>query len=93
MNYTTVGVIDTVFDEETVGQNGFKKRAVWIVTDEQYSQVLEIQFTQHNVDQLDGYEVGQKVQITFNIQGRKTNHATYGERVFNTNIGFQITRV
>lgn len=60
MSYQIDGVIDTVFPEETVGQNGFKKRVLWLKTEEQYSQTLEIQFTQYNVELLDGYQSGER---------------------------------
>ena len=40
MSYQIDGVIDTVFPEEAVGQNGFKKRVLWLKTEEQYSQTL-----------------------------------------------------
>lgn len=93
MSYTAIGIIDAVFPEETVGNNGFKKRVLWIKTEEQYSQILEFQFTQQNTDLLDGLSPGEKVQINFNINGRKTDHPQHGERVFNSNVGFQIKRL
>ena len=30
MSYTTEGTIETIFDEETHGNNGFKKRVIWL---------------------------------------------------------------
>jgi len=93
MSYKVIGIVDTVFNEETVGNNGFLKRLIWIQTEEQYSQVLQIEFNKANTDLLDGYEPGQKVEVTFNINGRKNNSSQYGERVFNSLVGFQIKRL
>ena len=58
MSYEFNGTVDTVFNEETVGQKGFKKRVLWVKTDEQYPQDLEIQFNQQNTSKLDGIKAG-----------------------------------
>lgn len=89
MSYVIDGVIDTVFNEETVGQNGFKKRVLWLKTEEQYSQTLEVQFTQQNTDMLDGYKAGEKVRVTMGVGGRK-NTKNGEDRVFNSLNGFGI---
>ena len=91
MSYIVEGVIDTVFNEETVGNNGFKKRVLWITTEEQYSQTLEIQFTQNNTDMLDGYKAGEKVKVSVNVNGRK-NTKNGEDRVFNSLVGYSISR-
>ena len=72
MSYTTEGTIETIFDEETHGNNGFKKRVIWLKTEEQYSQTLEIQFTQYNVELLDGYQSGERVRVILGIADEKT---------------------
>lgn len=86
------GVIDTVFNEEQIGNNGFKKRVLWLKTEEQYSQTLEIQFTQQNTDLLDGFGHGDRVKVTFGIAGRK-NEKDGKERVFNSLNGFGISKL
>ena len=92
MNVTIEGIIDTVFNEETVGANNFKKRVLWLKTEEQYSNTLEIQFTQHNTDLLDGVKSGERVRVTFGIAGRK-NEKDGKERVFNSLNGFGISKL
>lgn len=92
MNVTIEGIIDTVFNEETHGNNGFKKRVLWLKTEEQYSNTFEIQFVQHNVDLLDGLKSGDRVRITMGIQGRK-NEKDGKERVFNSLNGFGIAKI
>ena len=92
MSYVIDGVIDTVFDEEIVGNNGFKKRILWLKTEEQYSQTLEIQFTQYNTELLDGFQSGERVRVMFGIAGRK-NEKDGKERVFNSLNGFGISKL
>ena len=72
MSYTTEGTIETIFDEETHGNNGFKKRVIWLKTEEQYSQTLEIQFTQYNVGLLDGFHNGDRVRVRTEEKPKKT---------------------
>ena len=92
MSYTTEGTIETIFDEETHGNNGFKKRVIWLKTEEQYSQTLEIQFTQYNVDLLDGFEHGDRVRVTMGVNGRKIEKDGK-EKVFNSLNGFGIAKI
>ena len=92
MSYIIDGVIDTVFNEEEFGTNGFKKRVLWLKTEEQYSNTLEIQFTQQNTDLLDGLKSGERVRVTFGIAGRK-NEKDGKERVFNSLNGFGISKL
>ncbi len=92
MSYTTEGTIETIFDEETHGNNGFKKRVIWLKTEEQNSQTLEIQFTQYNVGLLDGFQNGDRVRVTMGVNGRK-NEKDGKERVFNSLNGFGIAKI
>jgi single-strand DNA-binding protein len=92
MSYEIEGLVDSVFNEETVGNNGFKKRILWLKTEEQYPQELEIQFNQNNTDLLDGFKEGDRVKVSVNVNGRKN---TKGEvvRIFNSLVGYRIKRL
>ena len=92
MSYTTEGTIETIFPEETHGNNGFKKRVIWLKTEEQYPQTLEVQFTQYNVGLLDGFHNGDRVRVTLGVNGRKTEKDGK-ERVFNSLNGFGIAKI
>ena len=91
MSYEIEGVVDTVFNEEIVGTNNFKKRVLWVTTEEQYSQTLEVQFNQNNVDMLDGVKEGDRVKVSVNVNGRKNTKGD-NTRVFNSLVGFRISR-
>ena len=73
-----------------MGQNGFEKRDLVIITEEQYPQTIIIQFTQQRCDLLDSLQVGQFVKVYINIRGREWR-SPYGEiKYFNTIEGWKI---
>ena len=52
------GKIKRIGKTETFGTGGFKKRELVLVTEEQYPQMLAIEFTQDKCDLLDKHKVG-----------------------------------
>ncbi len=85
-----IGKIKLIKPTETVGNNGFQKRDVVVVTDEQYPQFLSVQFIQDKCTLLDQYQVGQDVKISINLRGREWINPE-GEAVyFNTIQGWRI---
>ena len=84
------GRVKQIFPSQMVGQNGFEKRDLVIVTEEQYPQTIIIQFTQQRCDLLDSLQVGQVVKVYINIRGREWR-SPYGEiKYFNTIEGWKI---
>ena len=84
------GRIKQIFPSQMLGQNGFEKRDLVIVTEEQYPQTIIIQFTQQRCDLLDSLQVGQFVKVYINIKGREWR-SPYGEtKYFNTIEGWKI---
>ena len=78
------GQIKKIFPSEYVGANGFEKRDLVIVTEEQYPQTIIIQFTQGRCALLDNVRVGERVKAYINIKGREWTNP-YGEtKYFNT---------
>ncbi|ACU92432.1 conserved hypothetical protein [Capnocytophaga ochracea DSM 7271] len=84
------GQIKVIFATETVGQNGFQKRDLVITTDGQYPQDIIIQFTQGNCALLDTLQVGQRVKVHFNLQGREWTSPQGEVKYFNTVLGWKI---
>jgi len=85
-----IGKIHLIGKTEVVGSAGtFKKRTVVVVTDEQYSQSIPIDFVQDKCDLLNSYSIGQEVKISINIRGNEYNGKFYvslnGWRIENTN--------
>ena len=84
------GRIKQIFPSQIIGQNGFEKRDLVIVTEEQYPQTIIIQFTQQRCDLLNNLQVGQNVKVYINIRGREWR-SPYGEtKYFNTIEGWRI---
>jgi single-strand DNA-binding protein len=79
-----VAVIKRIEETKVVGTNGFEVRELVVVTEEQHSQTLSIQFTQGRVILLDGFAVGQKVKVHVNLKGNeviKDNKATVWNKI------------
>ena len=84
------GRINQIFPSQVIGQNGFEKRDLVIVTEENYPQTIIIQFTQQRCDLLNNLQVGQNVKVYINIRGREWR-SPYGEtKYFNTIEGWKI---
>ena len=78
------GQIKKIFPSEYVGANGFEKRDLVIVTEEQYPQTIIIQFTQGRCELLDNVRVGERVKVYINIKGREWTNPQGETKYFNT---------
>lgn len=84
------GRIKQIFAPESVGANGFQKRDLVITTEEQYPNDIIIQFTQSKCALLDTLQVGQMVNVHFNLQGREWTSPQGEVKYFNTVLGWKI---
>ena len=84
------GRIKQIFPSQMLGQKGFEKRDLVIVTEEQYPQTIIIQFTQQRCDLLDSLQVGQNVKVYINIRGREWTNPQGETKYFNTIEGWKI---
>ena len=84
------GRIKQIFPSQVIGQNGFEKRDLVIVTDENYPQTIIIQFTQQRCDLLNNLQVGQNVKVYINIRGREWTNPQGETKYFNTIEGWKI---
>lgn len=84
------GEVINVFPEQKITAN-FTKRVLWLKTDEQYPQTLEIQFVNQNVDLLDNFSSGDMAEVTFGVNG-KLNSKGGEDRVFNSLTGYRIIK-
>ena len=65
------GKIKKIDETKTFGASGFRKREIVVTTNEQYPQMLMVEFVQDKCDLLDSYQVGQDVKISINLRGRE----------------------
>lgn len=84
------GKIKVINDTQEVGSKGFKKRTMVITTDEQYPQIIQIEFVQDKVDLLDKLTIGDMVKIHINLRGREWTNPEGEVIVFNTIQGWRV---
>ena len=84
------GRVKQIFPSQMLGQNGFEKRDLVIITEEQYPQTIIIQFTQQRCDLLNNLQVGQNVKVYINIRGREWTNPQGETKYFNTIEGWKI---
>lgn len=64
------GNIIKIFEEEQV-TNSFKKREFVLETQEEYTQIYKIEFTQDKTTKLNAFKVGDNVTVNINVRGRR----------------------
>lgn len=87
------GKVVRVLEVKVSGANDFKSRSVHVKTDEQYPQVLSIEFNQGNVTLLDGLSEGQNLKIDINLKGREWTNTEGIVSVFNSLLGWKIEKL
>ncbi|MDO6737130.1 DUF3127 domain-containing protein [Wenyingzhuangia sp. 2_MG-2023] len=84
------GTIKLISDTQTFGVSGFRKRELVLTTDDQYPQMLLIEFVQDKCDILDNYKLGQEVTISINLRGREWINPEGIAKYFNSITGWRI---
>ena len=87
------GKIKKIDETKTFGSNGFRKREMVITTDEQYPQMIMVEFIQDKCDLLNNFNVGDDVKISINIRGREWINPEGEAKYFNSIQGWRIEKV
>ena len=87
-----IGKVKLIGEVQTFGSNGFRKREVVVTTDEQYPQMIMIEFVQDKCDLLNNYSVGQDVKISINLRGREWINPQGEAKYFNSVQGWRIEK-
>lgn len=85
-----IGKIKIINETQTFGSNGFRKRELVVTTDEQYPQMLMIEFIQDKCDLLNNFQVGQDVKVSINLRGREWINPEGKAMYFNSIQGWRI---
>lgn len=85
-----IGKIKLIGEVQTFGANGFRKRELVVTTDEQYPQMIMIEFLQDKADLLNNYKVGQEVKVSINLRGREWINPQGEAKYFNSVSGWRI---
>lgn len=85
-----LGKVKLIGEVQTFGEKGFRKRELVVTTDEQYPQMIMIEFVQDNCDLLKSYLVGQDVKVYINLRGREWVNPQGEAKYFNSVQGWRI---
>ena len=77
------GELIRIFDTKQVSEK-FALREFVIETKEQYPQSIVLQVSQDKCKVLDNYKLGDLVQVSINVRGRKWTDKDGNDRFFNT---------
>lgn len=86
-SFEVQGVIHNIDETRTYGQNGFTKREFIIrLTGEgenaSYPNYIAMELIKDKCALLDAYQIGDEIQVGFNLTGRLWNSPDKGERCF-----------
>jgi len=84
------GKIKKIDETKTFGASGFRKREMVVTTNEQYPQMLMVEFVQDKCDLLDSYQIGQDVKVSINLRGREWINPEGKAVYFNSIQGWRI---
>jgi hypothetical protein len=87
------GKIKLINETQTFGNNGFRKRELVVTTDEQYPQMIMIEFVQDKCDLLNNFKVDDNVKININIRGREWINPEGVAKYFNSIQGWRIEKM
>jgi hypothetical protein len=79
------GKLTAVFDEQQVTAS-FKKRefVVEFAENPQYPELVKFEMIQDKCPQLDSFNIGQEINVAFNLKGRKWTDPQGVDKYFNT---------
>ena len=74
-----------VIEEAVQVTEKFKKREFVLIDDSsQYPQFINFQLAQDKCNLIDGYQVGQRIEVNFNLRGREWTDKNGAVKYFNT---------
>lgn len=88
-----VGKVKVLGETATFGSSGFRKRELVITTDEQYPQMILIEFVQDKCDLLNALAIGQNIKVGIILRGREWVNPEGVAKYFNAIQGWRIEAV
>jgi hypothetical protein len=87
------GKIKLIGETQTFGSGFTKRQLVVETTEDQYPQVISIDFVKDKCDILDKYQVGQSVDVSVNLGGREWINPQGEAKYFNSLTGWRIEKL
>ena len=89
MSYELAGTVKVINEEQSFKDGSFRKREIVVtVEDGKFPQDILLEFVQDKISLLDDVQVGDNVQVTFDIRGREWNG-----RYFNNLQGWRLQKI
>lgn len=71
-NATVTGKVEVIEETKTYGQKGFRKRLVVLEQDNgRFTNYIPVEFIQDSCDSVDQLNIGDEVEVTYRLSGRK----------------------
>ena len=86
-----IGKIKVISETKNVSAS-FKKRELVVTTDEQFPQMIMVEFAQDKCDLLNSYKVGDSVDVSVNLRGREWINPQGEAKYFNQIQGWRIQK-
>jgi hypothetical protein len=86
------GTIKVINQTQVISEK-FSKREFVIETEDQYPQLVMFQATQDKCSLLDSFQVGNKIDVSFNLRGREWTSPSGEVKYFNTLEAWRIERL
>ena len=83
------GVIHKIMETQRISEK-FSKREIVVETPEPYSQLILVQFTNDNIDKIEGLMIGDNIEIEVNLRGRNWSNPQGEIKYFNSIEGWKI---
>jgi hypothetical protein len=81
------GIVHQIDETKTYGQKGFRKRQVVLEQDnDRFTNYIPVEFIQDGCDTVDDLNVGDDVEITYRLSGRKWQRDANSEVKFFVNV-------
>ena len=87
-----IGKIKVIGKVQEFGSQGFKKRDLVVVTEDQYPQMIMIEFNQDKTDLLNNFAIGTDVKVSINLRGREWINPQGEAKYFNSVQGWKIEK-
>ena len=87
------GKLKQIDETKTFGKSEFRKRECRVTTNEQYPQILPIEFVQDKCELLDKYKIGDDVTISINLRGSEWTNPKGEVKCFPNIQGWRIEKL
>jgi hypothetical protein len=65
------GIVHVIEETKSFGQKGFRKRLLVLEQNGRFPNYIPIDFTGDNCDSIDSLKVGDEIEVTYRLNGRK----------------------